>query len=628
MDPKEEIRSRVDIADLISEYLDLKPAGSGSFKALCPFHSEKTPSFHVSKEKQIWHCFGCNEGGDCFSFLMKMDGLDFPEALRVLGKKVGVDVLRFTKTASNQNQRLVAVNEFAAACYHKILQDAPNATEPRAYAERRGLSMDLLEKFMIGYAPDAWDVLANYLEKKGFRLAEVEQAGLVMRKKSGAGYIDRFRNRLMIPLRDAHGNVVAFTGRLLPLPSLQPPTSNPQPPTFHTPKYMNSPETAVYHKGEFLFGLDLAKRAIKEQKAVIVVEGNLDVVASHKAGVEHVVASSGTALTDRQLDLLKRLTDTLIFAFDQDAAGFHAARRGMQLARAKGFQIQVALLPQDAGKDPDEAVQKDPELWRTAVYAPVSAMQYLIDYMTHGRTLTDVGTKREIGAVLLPEIACFHNVIEREHWLQVVADILRTPRDVLRDALRQVAFSALPSSPMAATRARSEGQTPSSVRQPSTRVHDPMRTRAHAAAESLLALFLHVPHTQSFARDTLTPMHFPEGAWRELYSFLFSGYPYERFSPSADQPSYFSWVSGILKGEPTHEYLLPMVMRLGILGETWSAANAPSEVPRHVAENVEVLEWSLRDAKRKAFEANIRQAEARGDHETVEKLLKDFNSLR
>ncbi len=351
MDQKEEIKTRVDIAELIGEYLTLKPAGGGSFKALCPFHAEKTPSFHVSKEKQIWHCFGCGEGGDCFSFVMKMDGLDFPEALRVLGKRVGVEVARFDTTASNERQRLVELNEFAAACYHKALLDSPNAAEARAYVERRGITPELLEKFRLGFAPDAWDGLSKFLERKGFRLAEAERAGLVQRRRSGQGFLDRFRCRLMVPLRDHHGSVVAFTGRLLPSP-LTPPLAGGETREVG-PKYLNSPETAVYHKGELLFGLDLAKSEIKEQKAVVIFEGNLDVIASHKAGIENVVASSGTALTQHQLDLLKRFTDTLVFSFDEDAAGFHAARRGIALARERGFQIKVALLPPEAGKDPD-----------------------------------------------------------------------------------------------------------------------------------------------------------------------------------------------------------------------------------------------------------------------------------
>ncbi len=626
MEPKEEIRSRVDIADLIGEYLDLKSAGSGSFKALCPFHSEKSPSFHVSKEKQIWHCFGCGEGGDCFSFLMKMDGLDFPEALRLLGKKVGVEIPRYTKTESNQNQRLIAVNEFAAACYHKILLDSPNAVEPRAYAERRGLSMELLEKFQIGYAPDAWDVLANYLEKKGFRLPEAEQAGLITRRKSGAGYIDRFRNRLMIPLRDAHGNVVAFTGRLLP-PPLTPPPSSPEASwdqgraggeVNEGPKYMNSPETGVYHKGELLFGLDLAKRAVKDQKSVIVVEGNLDVVASHKAGVENVVASSGTALTERQLDLLKRLTDTLIFAFDQDAAGFNAARRGIQLARTKGFQIKVALLSPEAGKDPDEAVQKDPELWLSAVRHPIPVTQYFIDRSTRGRDLSNVEVKREIGAILLPEIAQIENVIEREHWLQTVADLLRTDVDELRRSIPRPQHS-VHSVPLGRARPTGEVSVPSLLSP---------RSRASLVAEALLGLFLHLPNTQEAYLDRVEEGHIPEGELRQLYRFLVPGYTKERFSPSANEKSYFGWISGILKGEPNHAHLLPLLTRLGMKGELLAAAWTPDEVRRQITEHIEILKAAQGESRRKALEAEIRQAEARGDREAVDALLKEFNALR
>jgi DNA primase len=542
---------------------------------------------------------------------MKMDGLDFPEALRVLGKRVGVEVPRFNTTQSNENQRLIQLNEFAAACFHKVLRESPNAAEARAYAERRGLTSVLIEKFNLGFAPEAWDALAKFLEKKGFNLPEAERAGLVQRRKSGDGFIDRFRKRLMVPLRDHHGNTVAFTGRTLPLSPtpLHPPSGRGET-SDEGPKYMNSPETAVYHKGELLFGLDLAKRAIKDAKCVVVVEGNLDVIASHKAGVENVVASSGTALTARQLDLLKRHTTNLVFAFDADAAGFNAARRGIQLARANGFSIKVALLPPEAGKDPDEAVQKDPMLWQRAVAHTIPVMQYFIERSVAGKDLSNVEAKREIGALLLPEIATIDDVIEREHWLQTVADLLRVDIDALR--------RALPSRSDA-----SAGVRPAIPSAANTRP----RSRAHLAAEGMFAIFLQLPDKQLDTFDQLTAAHIPEGELRELYSFFASGYTFRRFSPSAANQSYFGWISGILKGEPTREHLLPLIERLALQGEALAADVDPKELDRQLVDHLHILEASMRDSKRKDLEAQIRQAEARGDHDSVAKLLEEFTNL-
>ena len=293
MDPKDEIKQKLDILDLVSEYVALKPSGSTGFKGLCPFHSEKSPSFHVSQDRQNWHCFGCSEGGDCFSFVMKMEGMTFPEALMHLGKKVGVEVRRLPTAETNTRSRMLQVNDLAQKFYRKVLIDSPKASAARAYVEKRQIPTELAETFGLGYAPDDWDTLSQFLLKHGFSEGELLQAGVSMRRKQGSGVIDRFRNRLMIPLRDHHGNTVGFTGRSMPGDE-------------QGPKYMNSPETPVYSKTHLVFGLDLAKQPAREAGAMVIVEGNLDVVASHKAGVANIVASSGTALTQEKLELIKR----------------------------------------------------------------------------------------------------------------------------------------------------------------------------------------------------------------------------------------------------------------------------------------------------------------------------------
>ncbi|MBI4598785.1 DNA primase [Candidatus Uhrbacteria bacterium] len=615
MEAKDEVKQRIDVVDLIGEYLELKPAGGGSFKALCPFHTEKTPSFHISREKQIWHCFGCGEGGDCFAFLMKMEGSDFPEALRNLAKRAGVEIPRFSSAQSNANQRLMDVNAFAAACYRKILSEASYAASARAYVEKRGITPELLEKFGIGYAPDEWDVLTRLLEKKGFHAPECEQAGLLLRRKSGPGHIDRFRNRLMIPLRDPQGNTVGFTGRLLPSAFADA--------SHEGPKYMNSPETPIYKKGELLFGLDLARRAAKGQGSVVIVEGNLDVVASHKAGVEAVVASSGTALTERQLQLLKRVADDLVFAFDQDAAGFEAAKRGIQLARRLGFHVKVALLPPEAGKDPDEAVQKDPELWRKAVREPIPVMQYLIERTLRDKNLQEVDAKREAGAVLLPELALIENVIEREHWMQAIADALRTPVDALRTAVAG----------LAAGHPYGAGLRPAPAPAPTSGPAGPAaelapRTRATAAAEAVLAYFLQFPDLQDRLVQEVTPAWMPSGDLADLYTLLSRDYTYKRFFPTPSSLSYFAWVSGNLSGDPSHVHLLPLLTRLGIHGETMAATLAPVGARQQLDEHIQVLGQAFRHARRKELEADIRRAEARGDREAVDTLLQTFDSFR
>jgi DNA primase len=598
MDPKEEIKSRVDIHDLIAEYLQLKQSGAGSFKAICPFHSEKTPSFHVSTEKQIWHCFGCGKGGDCFAFLMEIEGMDFPEALRHLGNKVGVEVTRFSSEKTNEHQRLTGINELAGKFFEKVLTDSPSASAAREYVGKRGISEDLRAKFGLGFAPEGWDTLVAFLQKRGFNGSEIERAGLALRRKSGDGWIDRFRNRVMIPLRNAHGDTVGFTGRAMPGSDDQ------------GPKYMNSPETPIYHKGKLLFGLDLAKRAIKDAGCLIIVEGNLDVVASHKAGVANVVASSGTALTPEQLDLIKRYTKTIVFSFDADAAGFKAARRGIALARAAGFDIRVAVLPPSAGKDPDEAVQKDPSLWSGAVSRTVPIMQYYIDRAITGRDLSNVDDKRAIAALILPELATIQDVVEREHWLQVSADLLRTDIAVLR---RDVAT-------------RSGATT---IRQTSTQPINhsitPKHSKELSAARFLLAFYVQDPTLRIELTETLPQGLIPTGDLASLYNEMRAEYDSLRIE-QAPAESYFLRLRdrlGIVAST-----LVPLLDELSLLGENMVATLPPKEARAQIRQLVDLLTASQTERRAKALEADIRRAESAGDHATVAKLIQEYKGLR
>ncbi|MBI2485029.1 DNA primase [Candidatus Uhrbacteria bacterium] len=578
MDVKEEIRNRVDIADFIGEYLELKKAGAGSFKAVCPFHAEKTPSFHVSKEKQIWHCFGCGEGGDVFAFLMRMEGIEFPEALRLLGKRAGVEIPRFSSTESNERSRVVEVNTMARAFYAKVLETSTLALEAREYVAKRAIPQELVQDFGLGYAPDRWDGLVVALRKRDFSDQELLAAGLAQRGRMGL--IDRFRNRLMIPLEDAHGNTVGFTARVLPSATAD-----------AGPKYLNSPETAAYHKGEILFGLSKAKQDIKREHTVIIVEGNLDVIASHKAGVKHVVASSGTALTQAQIQLLKRYTTRLIFCFDQDAAGFAAALRGIHLATELGCDVEVLLIPREAGKDPDEVVQKDPELWRRIVSVPVPIMPYYFEHATRGKNLQDVVVKREVGHFLLGEIGRLSDAIEREHWLQKLSDLLRTDISVLRSLLIQK-----PSSPASVT----EHPVPLPPKTP--------QSRAEKAFEQILGVFVQFPRQRATIAATLAPSE-SYGPLNELYRILLEAYNSGKFE---------TWSAA-----PTPEHL---ARRLIAVGEEVAERVESEHLEPYVKEHLQVvLDGCARFAKKELL-AELRQAEARGDAEAVSRILTQFSS--
>ncbi|MFH1433952.1 MAG: DNA primase [Candidatus Uhrbacteria bacterium] len=599
MEPKDEIKNRLSVEEVVGEYLPLKPAGSGAFKACCPFHQEKTPSFHVSKAKQIWHCFGCDMGGDIFSFVMEMENTDFPEALRILGKKAGVEIPRFDKTESNERQRLISINELAAKYFRKVLTDSSGAANARAYLENRGLGADLAEKFQIGYAPDSWDSLVSFLNKRGFSAHEIEQSGLVLRKKAGPGFIDRFRNRIMVPLMDHHSNVVGFTGRILGKMDEK-----------SGPKYMNSPETAIYKKSELLYGLNFAKTGIKEARSVIIVEGNLDVIASHKAGVTNVVASSGTALTDQQIDLLKRFTDRLIFSFDQDAAGFEAARRGIRMAQSKDLKVEVVILPPEAGKDPDDAVQKDPKLWQNAVSNPIPIMEYYFAQAFKGKDLNNVEHKREIGKFLVPEIASLADAIVMEHWMRKLSDLIKVDVEVIRGMIQK---------------ARGEAPTARLKKSESKPLEKKSRSREDKTIMEILGITINRPDLVKNLTDRLKQDQIPNEDMKLLYTELLLAYNSDQIQPA--QQSFFANLRDKITTNEELKHLEKLLDEIAVYGEVILSGISPDQVPVQLDDYLKVIASSRLNSRKRELEVVIRQAEAQGDQEAVTNLINEYNAL-
>jgi DNA primase len=429
----DEIKSRLDIVQIVSEYVTLKKAGT-RMAGLCPFHSERTPSFSVSPDMQFWYCFGCNEGGDIINFVQRMEGTDFADALKMLAKRAGVQLRQEDQARSSRKQRLIDVNAMAAKFFHEVLLKAPQAEAARKYAaEQRALKPETIDDLLIGYAPDSWEATSNALRKKGFKDEEIAASGLTTKREKGSGYFDRFRNRLMFPIRDVNGNVVGFTGRVLPG------SSNPN---KEEAKYVNTQQTEVYNKGAILFGLDRAKRAIRKVEYAVVVEGNMDVVASHQAGITNVVASSGTALSEQQLELLGKYTDKLVLSFDNDPAGERAARRGIELALQKGFSIRVLRLPPGAGKDPDDAIRKDVKLWQQAIADSVPYMQWNLDLVRERVDLADPDAKKHAAQELVAEIAKLPPAVERAHWVKEVATLFMTPESLLFEEVEKVRGNA------------------------------------------------------------------------------------------------------------------------------------------------------------------------------------------
>lgn len=419
----DEIKSRLDIVSVISEYIQLKPAGT-SFKALCPFHSEKTPSFFVSPEKQIWHCFGCSKSGDIFSFLQEREGLEFPEALRILAQKAGVEIKPQDRRIKSKKTKLLDICKLSAKFYHKILLESPKAEKARKYLKKRALNKKTIQDFELGFVPNKWDILVTFLKKRGYNESDIEEAGLVLKHEGRrTGYHDRFRGRIMFPIHDIFSQVVGFTGRVLHSDDTK------------QAKYINTPETAIYNKSKLLYGLDKAKIVIKEQDSIILVEGNMDVIAAHQAGTKNIVCTSGTALTSDQVNLLRRYTENILLAFDIDPAGQSATNRSIDLLLREGLDVKVIQLKQ--GKDPDECIRENPRAWKKAIKSPLPIMEYYFSLAIKDRDLHNIDDKKAVTKALLPKIAKLGNPVEAGLWLKKLSTALDISEVFLHEALRK-----------------------------------------------------------------------------------------------------------------------------------------------------------------------------------------------
>lgn len=419
-DAKEEVRARLNIEDVVGEYVQLKRAGR-NFKGLSPFSGEKTPSFYVSPEKNIWHDFSSNKGGDVFSFVMEVEGLDFRGALELLARRAGVDMSIYDSKGSQElaklKRRLLEAHQLAARYYQQSLLKNDNALQ--YVFKKRGLSKDIVQTFQIGYAPDSGDALVQFLTKKGFSKEELGQGGLTNRYGG-----DLFRGRMMVPLMDASGQVIGFTGRIL----IDEPNA---------PKYLNTPETPLYNKGRHVFGLSQAKEAIRKNDYTVIVEGNLDVVSSHQAGITQVVATAGTAMTESHLKALVRLSPNARLAFDGDAAGLAATERAIPIAQNVGVELTIVSLPGDV-KDPDELIQQDPKLWQKAIDTSEGVIDWLLDQYTKREDMTAPAGKRRFTTAALAVVRALSDAVEQEHYMQKIAMYTSTSLGAVQEKLDSV----------------------------------------------------------------------------------------------------------------------------------------------------------------------------------------------
>ncbi len=455
----EEIKSKLSIVDVVSSYIKLERAGS-NFKARCPFHNEKTASFFISPSRETYHCFGCNRGGDMLSFVQEIEGVDFRGALGLLAERAGIRVTTSEPGMNQEREKILAVLEEATKFFSGHLMRNKEAHE---YLLKRGVSDQTIKDFRLGYAPAEWRALSDLLQQKGFTPENLLKAGLIIKSEkaksaySGSpdaqsafkGYYDRFRGRVMFPIADNSGKIVGFSGRILP--GIEQSDADKQ------AKYVNSPETEVFHKSRVLYGFDKAKQAIRKENAAVLVEGQMDLVLSHQSGVVNTVASSGTALTRDHLVLIKRLADTLIIAFDADEAGLSASKKGVDLALSLGFDVRVAEIP--SGLDPADVAMKDPEGWKNSVLSARHIIDFYLKALL-GKGYDMRTFRKKTSELVLPYIAKLRNTIDQAHFVSETARALHLAEEPIWEELKKLSGNEIITSNNQEQEHRVENDTP------------------------------------------------------------------------------------------------------------------------------------------------------------------------
>jgi DNA primase len=417
----DEVKQKLDIIDIIGQHITLTKSGR-TFRGLCPFHGEKHPSFYVYPEQQSWHCFGCNTGGDVFSFIMKKQGIDFGEALRELAQRAGVAIpTRFEPSAeSEERQKLYQINQ-AAALYFQSLLNSSAGEKARNYLEKRAFTAQTIADFQLGYSLNSWEELKKHLTERDYSEKEMLTAGLIIEGEEGRKSHDRFRDKLMFPIADARGRIIGFGSRVL---------------DDSQPKYVNSPQTPVFDKSGSIYGLNLAKEAIREQGVAVIVEGYMDVITAHQNGFKNVVASMGTSVTERQVNTLKRITKNITLALDADAAGEEAMLRGVEFENALGAEVKVVTLPQ--GKDPDDVIKEDPSAWPQLLEKALPVVDFTFNMVAAGLDLTTAKDKSLAVEKLLPILAEIKDPIRQAHYLQKLAQLVRVSERSVEAALSRL----------------------------------------------------------------------------------------------------------------------------------------------------------------------------------------------
>ena len=570
-DAKEEVRSRLSIEDVIGEYVELRRAGR-NLKGLSPFTDERTPSFVVSPEKQIWHDFSSGKGGDVFGFVMLVEGMDFRQALEHLARKAGVELQQFSRGDGRLAQRKKRAREalqLAARYYQQVLIKTPEARD--YVVKRRGLNRATIEEFTIGFAPEGQSTVVDVLKKRGFSQQELQDAGLTNRFGG-----DLFRSRMMVALSDGAGEVVGFTGRII--------VDDPK-----APKYLNTPQTLLFDKSRHIFGLAQAKEAIRKENVAVVVEGNLDVVSSHQAGVKQVVATAGTAMTEQHLKTLSRLAERIKLSFDGDRAGLAATERAIDIAQRVGVEVEVVTLP-GAAKDPDELIQQGAELWRSAIDNSQPAVEWVIDQYKAREDVTTAEGKRRFTTASLRLVGRLQDPVEREHYMELLAGATGASLSALE---QKMASTVAVEAPKRRVNVEKIAATPVS----------------QELEDTVIALALAYPQARHWLAS-LTEDMVEQEATKELLLYL--------------QQNQTTTLDTLPKQLQKYEQYVKIVqLKSDVRYANWE----DSEYQAEMAHTVKQVLTKHRETKKQRLIEQLRGAEAANDDVQSESLRRDINAL-
>ncbi|MFA7309019.1 MAG: DNA primase [Patescibacteria group bacterium] len=596
MNQTEEIKKKIDIVDLISSYFTLQKAGF-NYRGVCPFHKEKTPSFMVSPDKQIWYCFGCNQGGDVFSFVEKIEGIDFVGALKILADRAGVILTHNVPEKKVARDRFFEMNSLAMKFYEYILETSKEGQGAKDYlVSQRGIAPETIKTFHIGYSPVGPDILHSFLLKRGYTEEEMMQLGLVSRDSRGK-VVDKMRERVIFPILSAQGKVVGFGGRII----REYTNTN-----FIPPKYLNSPQSPVYDKSSVLYGLDIARPYIREDDFVVVVEGYLDVIASHQAGIRSVVASSGTALSHEQLQLLSRYTKNIIFCFDSDDAGWQALKRALQTSLGHDIEVRAILLT--TAKDPDELVKRDPKLWQDEIISaqPILELYYKNIIKTHD--LSKMDQKKKASEDIMNLISQLKHEVERSYYVKKMSYDFDIPETTLRDTIAQLKTKP--------TTTRDPGVVTGNTSLADTEAKEIKLSRELLYLGSLIAM----PEGGIFLETELADDLFTEEIAKNIYKYISEWHNSKKSNESIQVKSY-------LEEHITDHKIQETIALMCFLAQSFFEGLESDQITADIRALHLLVIQDKKERRKKDIQKEIYMCDKEKDRDMIKSLLRELQSL-